>query len=51
MFPIALRREIIVLLLVKAALLTALYAFFFSPSHRIEPTLARMQSHLLNDTR
>ena len=38
MFPIALRREIIGLLLVKAALLTVIYVLFFSPSHRIEPS-------------
>ncbi len=34
MFPVILRREIIFVLAVKAALLAILYIFFFSPSHR-----------------
>jgi hypothetical protein len=48
MFPAILRREIIGLLLVKAALLTTLYFLFFSPAHRIDPTPRLIQSHLLN---
>ena len=50
MFPYVLRREIIGLLLAKAALLTALYFLFFSPAHRIDPTPHRIQAHLLTDT-
>jgi len=49
MFPRALRREILALLGLKAVLLTVLYLLFFSPSHRIEPTPAQMQSHLLRE--
>ena len=49
MFPKALRREIVVLLAAKIMLLAALYWLFFSPSHRIEPTPERMQSHLFRD--
>jgi hypothetical protein len=50
MFPAALRREIIVLLAVKAALLVALYGLFFSPSHRMAPA-PRMNDHILGDGR
>jgi len=50
MFPVPLRREIIGLLILKAALLTALYFLFFSPAHRIDPTPGLIRSHLLNDT-
>ena len=50
MFPTALRREIVALLLVKAALLTALYFLFFSPAHRIDPAPRAIQSHLFDDT-
>jgi hypothetical protein len=42
MFPIVLRREIIILLAAKAALLTLLYFLFFAPSHQaITPELLR----------
>jgi len=49
MFPAVLRREIIGLLIAKAALLSALYFLFFSPAHRIDPAPGLIQSHLLND--
>ncbi|HEY0265498.1 MAG TPA: hypothetical protein VGC16_02025 [Rhizomicrobium sp.] len=45
MFPIALRRHIILLLAAKAVLLVALYMLFFSPAHRPAPSL--IQSHIL----
>ncbi|MFO1247864.1 MAG: hypothetical protein U1E93_06515 [Alphaproteobacteria bacterium] len=45
MFPVILRREIIIALAAKAALLGILYILFFSPSHRA-PT-ADMRGHLL----
>ncbi len=51
MFPVALRREIAILLIVKAALLTTLYLLFFSPSHRVDVTPARVETHLLFGTR
>lgn len=44
MFPVILRREIIIALAVKAVLLGVLYMLFFSPSHRVKPDL---QSHIL----
>ena len=47
MFPQGLRREILILLAVKAALLTLLYVLFFSPAHR--PAPASLQSHLLGE--
>ena len=34
MFPVILRREIIIALAAKAVLLAILYVLFFSPSHR-----------------
>jgi uncharacterized protein involved in cysteine biosynthesis len=49
MFPTALRREIIILLLIKAVLLTALYVLFFSHSEDAHMTVRHMQSHILND--
>ncbi len=49
MFPAALRREIIILLLVKAALLTALYVLFFSHPQEAYLPVRHMQSHILND--
>jgi len=45
MFPVILRREIIIALAVKAALLAILYMLFFSPSHRA-PGLD-VQRHIL----
>lgn len=49
MFPAVLRREVIILLTIKTALLTALYVLFFSPAHRVEPTAQILQSHILHD--
>lgn len=37
MFPKALRREILIVLGLKALLLLALYQLFFSPAHRHGP--------------
>jgi hypothetical protein len=45
MFPIVLRREILIALVLKAVLLAILYFLFFSPSHR-PPGLA-MRQHIL----
>jgi hypothetical protein len=45
MFPIVLRRDILIALAIKAALLAILYFLFFSPSHR-PPSLA-MRQHIL----
>jgi hypothetical protein len=47
MFPIALRREILILIAIKAALLTLLYFLFFSPAHRIEPTPDTLRAHIV----
>jgi hypothetical protein len=47
MFPIVLRREIIILLAAKAALLTLLYFLFFSPAHRVTPTPDMLRAHLM----
>ena len=45
MFPVILRREIIIALAAKAVLLAVLYVLFFSPSHRTaQPD---MRSHIL----
>ena len=49
MFPSLLRREIIILLLAKAALLTLLYAFFFSPAHRVTVTPERLRAHITGE--
>ncbi len=48
MFPTILRREIILLLLAKAALLTLLYVLFFSPAHRIPVTPESLRAHLMD---
>lgn len=45
MFPVILRREIIIALAAKAALLAILYVLFFSPSHR--PPGLDVQRHIL----
>jgi len=45
MFPVILRREIIIALAAKAALLAILYVLFFSPSHR--PLRLDVQRHIL----
>ncbi len=47
MFPNTLRREILLLIAVKAALLLALYFLFFSPAHRPTLTPDRLSAHLL----
>lgn len=47
MFPNALRREVVVLLLVKAALLIAIYQFFFAPYTSPEPGRSATLSHIL----
>ena len=46
MFPVILRREIIVALILKAGLLTLLYFLFFSPSHRLTEPGAAMRTHI-----
>jgi hypothetical protein len=48
MFPGALRREILVLLAIKAVLLTVLYVLFFSPAHRIA-SAPGMAAHILGN--
>ena len=45
MFPVILRREIIIARAAKAALLAILHVLFFSPSHRAPMTDVR--SHIL----
>jgi hypothetical protein len=45
MFPVILRREIIIALAAKAALLAILYVLFFSPSHRA--SAPDVQTHIL----
>ena len=45
MFPVILRREIIIALAAKAVLLAVLYMLFFSPSHRAP--VADVRSHIL----
>jgi hypothetical protein len=49
MFPTLVRREIIVLLLAKAALLTLLYVLFFSPAHHVPVTPESLRAHLIGD--
>jgi hypothetical protein len=46
MFPVILRREIIVALAAKAGLLTLLYFLFFSPSHHPPEPDTAMQAHI-----
>ncbi len=45
MFPTVLRRDILLLLAVKAGLLALLYFLFFSPAHR--PPDVRIDQHIL----
>jgi hypothetical protein len=45
MFPIVLRRDILIALALKAVLLAVLYFLFFSPSHR--PPGPAMRQHIL----
>ena len=47
MFPTVLRREIIILLAAKAALLTFLYFLFFAPSHRSVVTPEKLRAHVM----
>jgi len=47
MFPKALRRDVVMLLLVKAALLIAIYQLFFAPYTSPEPNGSAMLAHLL----
>jgi hypothetical protein len=47
MFPVILRRDILILLAVKAGLLLLLYLLFFSPAHR--PPDVSMRDHILGD--
>jgi hypothetical protein len=46
-FPHTLRREILILLAAKAALLAILYAAFFAPAHRAALTPEQTASHIL----
>jgi hypothetical protein len=46
MFPIVLRRDILIALGLKAALLAILYLLFFSPSHRPHETVVAMRQHI-----
>ena len=48
MFPAHLRREIVILLALKAAALTLLYFLFFSPSHR--PQTLPVIAHILESS-
>ena len=47
MFPIVLRREIIILLAAKAGLLTLLYFLFFAPSHQAAVTPDVLRAHVM----
>jgi hypothetical protein len=49
MFPAVLRREVIVLLVAKAALLMLLYVLFFSPGHRVTVTPESLRTHLTGE--
>jgi hypothetical protein len=46
-FPNLLRREILILLAAKAALLTLLYFLFFAPSHQTVVTPDRLRAHVM----
>jgi hypothetical protein len=48
MFPKPLRRDIVVLLCVKAVALTLIYFAFFSSGSRLEPNDHAMAAHLLH---
>lgn len=48
MFPAHLRREIIILLALKAAALTLLYFLFFSPARR--PEIVPIITHILGSS-
>jgi hypothetical protein len=45
MFPVKLRREIVLLLCAKAILLVAIYQLFFAPIERPEPDGPAMGAH------
>jgi hypothetical protein len=47
MFPIVLRRDILIVLAAKAAALAILYFLFFSPSHRPPDPGPAMRYHIL----
>jgi hypothetical protein len=49
MFPKLLRRDILLLLAAKAAVLTLIYFTFIAPATTPEPNRAAMQAHLLGD--
>lgn len=46
MFSSILRRDILILICVKGALLAVLYLLFFSPSHQINVTPSTLRTHL-----
>jgi hypothetical protein len=50
MFPKLLRRDILLLLCVKAAALALIYSVVIAPSARPEPGREAMQAHLLGDS-
>lgn len=47
MFPTLLRRDILVLLAVKAGFLALLYFLFFSPAHRPPVTAEGLRAHIM----
>jgi hypothetical protein len=49
MFPGALRREIVILLSLKAVALVVLYLLFFAPAHQFKPTAGQLGSHILGE--
>lgn len=49
MFPHLLRRDIILLIAVKAAILTLLYVLFFSPAHRLAVSPEGLRTYILGD--
>jgi hypothetical protein len=48
MFPRAIRRDVIVLLCIKAAALTLIYFLFVAPATHPEPDGRAMQAHLMD---
>jgi hypothetical protein len=48
MFPTTLRKEIVVLLCIKALVLTAIYFAFFAPVTPPEPDKAALMAHLMS---
>ena len=47
MFPRTIRRDIILLLCIKAAALSLIYFLFFAPAAQPEPNGRAMRAHLL----